>query len=569
MIRERAQLRQAELQKRKLDEEMEILERQQAARMEREHRAEVWRKVKHRKKLIEMKRSKEAAAKVAKFRRIKLGLEDFSSSSSSEGEEMEWEDGEWGNDDDHYNNDDGEGAAFGGEDSKEQRADKLGESLDQHIRSRVQNEISARVNTIVLSRMEQSLQAEAQEREKKLARERRYSNARKKTGSRGRSSSSRGSGTKRRQSKSLRSNSRQSSRRRRQRPGRGGRGADDLDYDNEHDGDHLYDESSFTVRPKSREMTAPSPGLFPRGPLPSRESAYGGVGADRESLTRERERFRGLSRESAYGPRPGLPPLARPSSTASDLGSPSPTSRTRSRSRSRGKSRESTSAGGVRSRVGSSSGRPRSRAAPSPVLHFVATEGVDDETASSFPAAIHVTSSPFTIGRSTRCDATLDSVLYPKMLSKRHATLYVHRDGLGGCSVEICDKNSTNGTFSSGERVRALRQSVSNGEIIRFGHQGNLTQPRSEVVYMLQIPTAATAATAATTAGRSGLGSAADYKPPEQVLPEVATIRPMSRQNPQRAALSMLSEMFPTDVPWVVEKTNVHAHDFLSSRILK
>ena len=180
-------------------------------------------------------------------------------------------------------------------------------------------------------------------------------------------------------------------------------------------------------------------------------------------------------------------------------------------------------------------------------------------TASAFPAAIHLTSSPFTIGRSSRCDATLDSVLYPKMLSKRHATLYIQRDGHGGCTVEIADKNSTNGTFCSGERVRPLRQRIQNGELIRFGHQGNLTQPRSEVVYMLQIMTAAVAKDSAS------LGSAA-YKPPEQVLPEVATVRPMSRHNPQRAALTMLSEMFPADVPWVVEHTHVHAHDFLPTR---
>ena len=89
VVRERAELRKTELRKRKLDKEMAVLERQEAARMVREHKAAVWRKVKHRRKLVEMKRTKEAAEKVAKFRRIKLGLEDFSSSSEEDlGDEL-------------------------------------------------------------------------------------------------------------------------------------------------------------------------------------------------------------------------------------------------------------------------------------------------------------------------------------------------------------------------------------------------------------------------------------------------------------------------------------------------
>ncbi len=547
--------------------------------MEREHRAEIWRKVKHKKKLVEIKRAQEAAAKVAKFRRIKLGLEEFSSSDDSS--DYSSDDGNSNKGEEISDDDDAVLMADHGHNLdanayKQNGTEAIGKNLDDHIRVRVQNEISARVNTIVLNRMERTLQDEAEQKEKKLARERRYG-GRKRSKSRGRTSSrsrlrtssrERGSDDSKRHSHSARRSPGSRKSRRRRRRGALGRGegetedgdGDDAGVENlDRDLDRQYNESSFIVKPRSSDMASLRSGLFPRGPLPSRESAYGDIGVDRESLTRERERLRGLSRESAYGPTtPELPPLARPSSTTSDVGSSS-----LRRARSRGQSgRESTSAAGVRSRAGSPSGRPRSRAAIAPVLHFVTTEGVDDETASAFPAAIHVTSSPFTIGRSSTCDATLDSVLYPKMLSKRHATLYIQRDGRSGCTVEISDKNSTNGTFCSGERVQSLRRRIQNGELIRFGHQGNVTQPRSEVVYMLQIPTAMAATVAQDSAS---LGSSA-YKPPQQLLTEVATIRPMSRHNPQRAALTMLSEMFPTDVPWVVEHTHVHAHDFLPTR---
>eukprot|EP00949_MAST-11_sp_MAST-11-sp1_P001462 g1462.t1 len=84
---------------------------------------------------------------------------------------------------------------------------------------------------------------------------------------------------------------------------------------------------------------------------------------------------------------------------------------------------------------------------PYPTLRLVKDYRHHSSVYHKMPLLIDIKHSPFTIGRSTRCDMTVDSKARPGMVSKMHCCIYVV-----GERVLVADVHSTNGTFVNMKR---------------------------------------------------------------------------------------------------------------------
>ena len=69
------------------------------------------------------------------------------------------------------------------------------------------------------------------------------------------------------------------------------------------------------------------------------------------------------------------------------------------------------------------------------------------------PETISIICTPFRVGRSRFCDATLDSPEHPGLVSKDHAIIFVRGSASAGYTLVIADLHSTNGTFVDQVRV--------------------------------------------------------------------------------------------------------------------
>merc|ERR1711871_1776451 len=96
--------------------------------------------------------------------------------------------------------------------------------------------------------------------------------------------------------------------------------------------------------------------------------------------------------------------------------------------------------------------------------------------------------SPFVLGRdSSSCDAKLDSLRRPKMMSKRHAMIRL-RNGAAergeGVDFEIVDLMSTNACYVDGQKVQGSAHPLHDGSTLIFGKPGK----KSDLCFRVVLP---------------------------------------------------------------------------------
>ena len=116
---------------------------------------------------------------------------------------------------------------------------------------------------------------------------------------------------------------------------------------------------------------------------------------------------------------------------------------------------------------------------------------------SVLPEKIFITCSPFRFGRSSNCDAPLDCLDHPGLVSKDHALLFVRGSPLVGYTLVLADLHSTNGTFVDQKRIKAStgteydrhNKTVEDGAIVVFGCTKALPTPENTAGGSIELST--------------------------------------------------------------------------------
>ncbi|KAF4660481.1 hypothetical protein FOL47_007144 [Perkinsus chesapeaki] len=94
------------------------------------------------------------------------------------------------------------------------------------------------------------------------------------------------------------------------------------------------------------------------------------------------------------------------------------------------------------------------------------------------PHIVHLGKDRCTIGRAIESDVYLDSVAYPRTLSREHAVI----ERRGPCDYVLKDLRSVNGVSVNGKSVREV-QALAPGDVILFGRR----TPQPEFEYLFEV----------------------------------------------------------------------------------